>query len=403
MTPTPLIRALAAATLLSGALPALAQTSPYYVGVSQRLTHQSNVFQTDTAAVSDTLSTTSLLAGLDQPFGRQRLFGTLTASANRYQDNSALNNESYALRAGLDWSTIERLSGTVSANLSQQLGDFSPAGLPGTTSRNLVRNQGLTAVARLGVVTRLTTEASLGHRSTRYSNALFESRETDVNEGSLGVKYRLGGSSGVGAALRLTRGEYPRYLQVLPGQYLAETYRRKNLDLTGDWAPSGASRLNARVSLGRDEYASDSVRNFSGVTGSLGWNWQPTGRISVSTTLSRDTGDEATFREATAQTAAINSSVNRVRNGLSVGASYALSAKIGLRANANTSTGTVVDPATDATASEKSSTFGLGVTWNPTRSIRTGCDFSRNTRSASALASAYDANVFGCFGEFTLR
>jgi hypothetical protein len=383
------------------ALPASAQTGPYSLGASQRFSHYSNLFQSTAGPVADTQSVTSLTVGLDQPFGRQRLTGSLSASLNRYQDNSQLNNESYALRAGWDWSTVNNISLSLRADASQSLGDFSPAGLPSITTRNLVTTQGFGATARQGVVTRLTTEASYSHRRTRNSNTLFGSRDLNVDEGSLGVRYRLGGSTNVGAALRLTRGEYPSYT-TFGGQTLAETYRNRNLDFSGDWQPSGASRLSGRVSLGQNTFGTDTVRDFSGITYNLGWAWQPSGRLSFNTSVTRESGDEATTLPVS-NSNQVGNAVNRVRNGLSLSGSYALSAKIALNASASTSSGTVVTPATGASGRERSQRVALGVVWDPTRTIRTGCDLSRETRDASNLVTAYDADVFGCFAQLTLR
>ena len=75
----------AALALCAWQAPAQAQTptSPWYLGVSQRLDYHSNVYQTSNNKVSDTVSLTSLIAGLDQPIGRQRLHGSLSAGANR--------------------------------------------------------------------------------------------------------------------------------------------------------------------------------------------------------------------------------------------------------------------------------------------------------------------------------
>ena len=66
------------------ALQALAQSQPWYIGAQQRFEHQTNVFGTSAGQVSDTVSSTSLLAGIDQTIGRQRLFGSVVAGANRY-------------------------------------------------------------------------------------------------------------------------------------------------------------------------------------------------------------------------------------------------------------------------------------------------------------------------------
>ena len=46
--------------------------NPYYLGVSQALTHDTNVTRSPQGP-SDNYSSTSLLGGFDQPIGRQRL------------------------------------------------------------------------------------------------------------------------------------------------------------------------------------------------------------------------------------------------------------------------------------------------------------------------------------------
>src|SRR6266436_4482934 len=104
---------------------AMAETSPYYIGVSQAFTHDNNVFRRPDngtlPVLADTLSSTGLLGGIDQPFGRQHFFANGTAATNRHKNLDQLNNTSYGLAAGLDWSTVERLSGNVRASANQSL------------------------------------------------------------------------------------------------------------------------------------------------------------------------------------------------------------------------------------------------------------------------------------------
>ncbi|MBP8174920.1 MAG: hypothetical protein KAX74_00975, partial [Sphaerotilus sp.] len=56
------------AMLLLAAQAAQAETSPWYVGASQAFTRNSNVFYgVDDKALSDTISSTGVRLGLDQP------------------------------------------------------------------------------------------------------------------------------------------------------------------------------------------------------------------------------------------------------------------------------------------------------------------------------------------------
>ncbi|MBP8272702.1 MAG: hypothetical protein KAX42_12585, partial [Sphaerotilus sp.] len=110
----PLALTLAGLACLAAGTTAHAETSPYYIGASQRFTHNSNVFyNTDASARSDTISSTGVRLGLDQPISRQRLSASLSANVNRYSKLDALNNTDYALETRLDWQTVDRLSGNV--------------------------------------------------------------------------------------------------------------------------------------------------------------------------------------------------------------------------------------------------------------------------------------------------
>lgn len=394
-----------AAAALTCASAAHSQGSPYYIGVSQRLTHQSNLYNAPSAGeVSDVQSSTSLLAGLNLMLGRQRLFADVTASNNRYNDNKQLDHSGYSARVGLDWETIGRLSGSLSASSTRNLADFSPAGFAASTTKNITKTDQVNATARIGVVTRLTGELSLGHRTTRFSEPLQQARENDLDELSVGVRYRPGASLTLGAALRLGMGEYPRFAEPQPGQFVSEGYDRRYVDLTADWPISGASSLSARISLGEDSYDTVKARDFSGATGSLGWRWKPTGKIGLSTTLSRDVGDQgALFAPAEPGLDPSIISINQVRNTLSVAATYEVSAKINATAGVSVSDGKSINPLTNVVGGDRTQALKLGLRWMPTRSITAGCDLGRSSRSASAIASSYDANTFGCYGEFALR
>ena len=58
---------------------ALAQSAdrPWYIGLGQDFTHQSNVLSSATGEISDTISTTTLRGGVNVPFGRQRAYANV--------------------------------------------------------------------------------------------------------------------------------------------------------------------------------------------------------------------------------------------------------------------------------------------------------------------------------------
>ena len=145
--------------LFTGA--AVAQTSPWYIGASQTFTQESNLYRLadgaatpDGVSKADLISSTALLAGLDQPLGRQRVYGSATLRSSKFRDNKDLDNEGYALRAGLDWETVNRLSGTLEASAERSLARFNTDTELGVqTRRNIEDQTRLLAEARVGVVT----------------------------------------------------------------------------------------------------------------------------------------------------------------------------------------------------------------------------------------------------------
>lgn len=410
---------LLAMAMLVGSAAAGAQTSPWYLGAAQTFAHESNLYRVGDGqalpaglARSDTVSTTSLLGGIDQPIGRQRIHGTASVSTHRYQHNDNLDNDGYALNLGLDWSTIERLSGSVNLGLDRSLARFNTFNGAGRveTRKNLLDNEQFDATVRLGLVTRLSAEATLGHRAASYSADEYRYREYRQDSASLGLRYRPGGVIDFGAALRDTEGRYPRFRQVAPGQYQPDRFTRQDLDLTSNWQPSGASRVAARLSSGRTRYEQDTQRDFSGLTGAATWFWQPGGKLRLRTDLSREIGQNSDFVDAGFfGTGFIDYS--RTTNALRVRADHDLSAKVGLNASLTQARRTLVDTLALSnnapvvrSGSDDTTTLALGGRWTPTRNTQLGCDLSHERRRTdSPLSTNMSASSVSCFGQIVLQ
>jgi hypothetical protein len=219
----PLASLVAAALLGLSAPAAWAQSSPYYIGVAQTFTHESNLLRVRDGQVapagtsaSDTISSTALVAGVDQSFGRQRLSGSAALRANRYADNTDFNSSGYSLNLGLDWQTIENLSGRVSvgadrtqrADLRDRLGQFIRQG-------NAEDVQRFSATARLGTAGPLSIEGGVNYYDLSYEAPAAAYAEYRQTGGSLGVRYRLGGATSVAVSLRTARIDYPNLLITL--------------------------------------------------------------------------------------------------------------------------------------------------------------------------------------------
>ena len=409
---------LAAVGGLAASAPAAAQISPWYVGASQGFTHESNVYRlgrdTPTPAGvsrSDTMSTTSLLAGLDQQISRQRLFGNVSLRANRFLDNTQLNNQSYGLNLGLDWATVDRLSGNLNFGTSQNLARFTAneflAGF--VTRRNIEDAQQFGASISRGVVTRLTAEAGVNWRRVRYSAPEYAFRENDQTSVSAGLRYRPSDGSSFGVGLRRSDGEYPHFGRNVDGSFIADSFARNDLYVNADWTPGGAHSAEAKLSFGKTAYDVATERNFSGLTGSLGWTWRPTGKLRLRTTLARDSGlnsylFDTGFVDGVAD-------YSRTTTALSLRVDYEVSAKIASHATLTQTARSLTNRATPAggvpvieTGRDRGTRLALGASWAPTRNSVVSCDLSQETRDgATQLSVPRSTGSFGCSGQILLR
>ena len=416
-TTTVLRLALLPALLAAASLAAQAQSSPWYLGVSQGITHDTNLYRigggqalTAGLAKSDTVYTTTLFGGLNQPIGRQRVYGQASLRANKYQSNDHLDNNGYALNLGLDWSTVERLQGNVFVSANQSLVQFSDGnGLSLGNRRNVSRSEQLGGTVRLGVVTRFTIEGGLNYRRQSYSAPEWDRQEFNETSGSLGLRWRPSDLLSAGVALRLTRAHYPRFTQLAGGAFDDDTLKREDIDFTAQWQPSGNSNLSARLSPTRTRYSKLAGANFSGLTGSLNWAWQPTGKLRINTTLSRDTGQSASATNLGVLGVG-STDYSRTTNALRIAGDWEATSKVSVNASLrygdralrnNISFNSTTLP---QEGSDRTTLLSLGARWSPTRAIQLGCDLSHENRSASGgLTNPYDADTFGCYGQFTLQ
>lgn len=419
------VSAQAIASSVSGSV--AGERSPYYLGASQGFTHDSNVFRVPFGP-SDNYSSTSLLAGFDQPFSRQRAYGTVSVSYNRYQDQTELNNTSYALRAGIDWETIWKLSGNVTATLDRNLA--APVATVATpeATRNVQKQKGLAGLARWGGDQAISAEGRLGYSTQDYSSGQSESANSKNQYGSLGAFYRPGPTLQLGVAARLDRSRAPSAIRLADGSSQGNETRGRNVDFLANYNNGSSVTAGARLSYTRQTNSSlDQGADFSGLTGGLNVGYRATGKLSFNLAASRDagfnnsTGPYAIVVVPATPTAPATISRdmttklyenNQVTNSLSAGASYAATAKINLTAGARyarakiITTNGVAGSGNQASANVRDETKGasLGANYAFSRALAFACSLSRDRREVSGAASyGYTDDIAACSAQFTWR
>lgn len=396
------------AACLAAHLPLAAQQAdnanrPWNVGLSQDITHFTNTLNGPSGSeVSDTVWTTTLSGGVNVPFGRQRAYANGSLTHTRYSDLEGLDGQGYTFGAGLDWSTVGNLSGNLQANAGRRQADFN-TGVSTVSLKNNESFEELRARALLGGVGLLGIEGTLGYRRVSFSAPEFDSREYVQNSASAGVIYRPSSALTLGTGLSVQYSDYdvPAF-----GQSEPDTSSRRDLYVTANWTPTGASTVGTRLNFGKTDYKRPNADDFSGVTGSVYWNWRPTGRTTLTTALSRDTGQESGFQSLVngGRTRLTATDFSRVTNIFSLSANYELTGKIVMTGALSHARRSLVDSISGGKGNDNTTVASLGANWLATRIVTVGCKVGHETRSASGFGSFdYSGGNFGCQGSITLN
>ncbi len=374
---------------------AWAETSPYYIGVSQNVRRDSNITKTiEGSELSDTISSTGLTAGLDQPLGRQRLRVSLDTRLNRYSSHSEYNNTDYNAKAGLAWETVERLSGDLSVGSRQAL--YQDSSRTQTIGKNTLRTDNAAFTARLGANTLWMFDAGVSAQRDRFSNSLYSASNLRQHTFSTGVTYQPSPDWWVRVGGRRTSGSY--YDQT-------DEISRNDFEISTLLKVSGASTLNARIGRTHESHTTSTRRDINSYTGSLGWDWVASGKSSLGITLSRDSAVGGRFD--TALPVWITGNADSVlTNVLSVRGLWQATSKIRLNANLayarrTLDGGVVLDQIHDSTRSAT-----LGLTYAALRNLEFGCNLTNERRRSDnqiSISYPYKGRTYGCYGQAMLR
>jgi len=394
------------------------EPSPYYIGVTQGFTHDTNIYGSSTNQISDTYSSTGLRGGLDQTIGRQRVYANANVRYNKYRNESVLDNTSYGVAAGWDWATIEQLSGNVSATANQSLANLdSTPGLTQSSARekNTLKTDQLSTSVTWGGAGALSLQGAYAHSRVDYSAVAYAGLKSSADSASASVFYRVGPQLKLGTALRFVRTESPNAVPLsATNTDTSNTANIRNLDLTADWRPTAQTGFDSRLSWTRQTNSHQDLSDldFSGLTGRLAVRYAATGKTTLNASLSRDVGTNAAFyNNPNTTTSSGQPTSDLTRNSqttdtFALGAHYAATAKIGVDLGASYRRAKVVydDSAAAADVKDNIRSLSLGAEYQVARSWQLGCKLSRSLRRVTGTTSyAYSDGSIGCTAQLTLR
>jgi len=396
--------------------------NPYYLGVSQALTYDTNVFRSPSGP-SDLYSSTSLLGGFDQPIGRQRIFGNAIVTANRYRDQDQLDNESYNVYGGLDWQTINDFSGNFNGGIGRSLA-IAPfaSGIVPTSSRNIGDTKNASAVARWGGAARLSIEGMIAYSDVEYSAPEYVTSNSSTNLASLGLYYRPGGNVRLGLAGRFTETDSPQAVAVVGGGFQPNTVRGENIDFVVDYDLTGLLTTNARISYSKQKNSGLTNADYSGLTGIVSLLYRPTGKLTFNATVAREPGFNSsiysgvgiTFIDPTTPVLTPVSGLyqnNQITNSLTLNVGYLATAKVTANASLRYAKARLVTTIQTASGSQPApdtidilKAAQIGASWAIARNWSLGCNLAYERRDVSgATVYDYTATTVGCAGQYTWR
>jgi hypothetical protein len=406
-----------AALLLGAAGPAKAETSPYYIGVSQALSYNTNPARLpDATAEGSWWSTTSLLGGFDERYGRQHFYGNANVAANVYSSLSQLNSTTYGASAGWDWETINRLSGTMYASYNQSLpnyGGLNQASL--LEVQRVIQNSGLAyATAQYGVLSLMQAELRVAYSSVHYdaddlaSQLRFSRYELNQTSVRLRLRKQFSGQLTAGTGVAYTKGDYFA---------IGSEFGRYDVFVTTDWQATGQSSFSGRVGYSWWDYTGVNPYQQNGVTGWLAWNYVPTGKLSFVTRVSYDTQANSVFTSVGGGTPGGVGENQWLTTGLQFTARYAFSGKTSFNASleyfSQSRDGTDIPlgggPVVFDDSRNRTVNLLVGATWLPARNWQVDCNLTLNDRNQRASSNQsitltpYTAYGGSCSAQFLFQ
>ena len=221
--------------------------------------------------------------------------GARSSRTIKYQDETTLNNTSYSANLGIDWQTIENLSGRISGAFNQGLTSAPAGGSRPLETRNISDTQTIEAVIRWGGPSLLTLEGGASYSNVGYSSIQYVASEFDKSSASLSLFYHGGGPLRVGIGVRADSTRTPQaFVDPATGQVQSTRLDGQYVDLMADYDVTGQIVANGRLSYTRQANSGGGDTDLSGWTGALGLSWQATGKISLRVDAARDAGFNST-------------------------------------------------------------------------------------------------------------
>jgi len=327
----------------------------------------------------------SINAGIriDKPYAQQRFQLDAAVIDNRYQTYDFLNYTAFNYRAAWLWHVTPRISGVMLAEQKQELNNFSDFRNIGQKSIQTNQTRVFTVDGDIGAgVHLLGGLLDVRSRNSETFEAVGDYRQDGAE---FGVKYVSAAQNGISLVRRETEGEY-RGRALDPVAQLDTGFKESATEAALDWHGSAKSEIQARLGYVDRKHDNFSRRDYSGATGRLLYRWNPTDKLRLDTSLSRNL---FSFQE--------NANSYYVADTFSIAPSWKYSLKTTLRARYDYGIrdyrGAIVPVAEMRQDTVRSLLFAAD--WQATRKLTVTGTLQRIQRDSNLSGYDYDSNSAG--------
>ena len=362
---------------------------PLHLQVSGSVAHDSNLFrlpsEVDPQPVigssdkSDNIFRIGAGGRYETRVSRQKFLVEANVDHYRFQNFDNLNNDSYDGRGEWKWQVGNFWDGTLGIGQRRYLAGF--ANLQRNT-KDMIDQGRAYGSANYNLHSHLRFTLDLGWYDNRHSADSQKIFDTKVDNTAFTVNWVTPAQNTVGLQYRTANAHYSnRDLVATPG--LDNAYQENEYNLVAHWRASGASDFVFRLGHTERTFNQSPIRNFSGPTWRIAYNWQPDGKVGLELATWREIAEFETL------------GTNYVRStGFSLAPTWSITPKTSLKAKASYVTDKFLGDsgivAVTSSREDKSRIYQLSALWSPLRRTNVTLALEKGERTSNQRLADYE-------------
>lgn len=359
------------------------------LSLSEQISYDSNVYRIssgrDPRAVinstekGDVTRTTRMGFALDLPAGRQRLQAGYNLNGSRNNRFANRDFDGTDKRAAWLWQFGNDLSGQI--GFTESLTLASTANFLTTTPNPLTRTQTYANATYL-LDARWRVQAGISTVRQKNGDPAVQANDFESTNPDLSISYVTPHFTTFGVSVRYEDGRFPNR-QLVAGNQFDNAYLQRSVGVFTDWRPTGHSHLSGRMDKMTRNYSQLSQRDTDGRTYSLAYDWAPTGKFALSTSVRREVSPLEDIRTSFV-----------LVKGISIRPTWTATSKLTVSGSYDYAMRDYLgDPGlalgTAAPRSETTTTAGVSASFRPSRTLSLGLNLIHDRRTSTLLLSDY--------------